>query len=77
MPNERTREKYSLPTVKGIKAFYSSPYVLALLIYFATIVTIGLSIPDDILKNNEWARSFSDFMASVIPQIDRVTSFNI
>lgn len=34
---------------------------------------LSVSVPDRILSNHEWARAFCDFMASFIPQIDRVT----
>jgi hypothetical protein len=41
------------------------------------MAVVGLCIPDDILKANAWARDFSDFMASIVPQIDRITALNI
>lgn len=38
---------------------------------------VGLLIPDDILKSHRWAVDFCDFMASIIPQIDVVTSIGV
>jgi hypothetical protein len=50
---------------------------IALVAYYLAMAFVGLLIPDDILKANAWARDFSDFVASVVPQIDRITALNI
>jgi len=44
---------------------------------WAILATIGLFIPEKILSENEWAWRFSDFMASFIPQIDRIAALNL
>ena len=41
------------------------------------MAVVGMLVPDDILKSYAWAREFSDFMAGIVPQIDRVTALNI
>ncbi|WP_234266822.1 hypothetical protein [Hydrogenophaga sp. NFH-34] len=64
-------------TAQDYKAMYSTPTGMALIIYFVLTVLIGMFIPSDILTANAWAREFSDFMASIVPQIDRVTSLGI
>lgn len=52
------------------------PFGIAFLGYYLLMALVGMSIPDDILSH-AWAREFSDLMASVVPQIDRVTALNI
>lgn len=54
-----------------------NPFGIALIAYYLLMALVGLLIPDDILSANAWAREFSDFMASVVPQIDRITALNI
>jgi hypothetical protein len=44
---------------------------------WAILAAIGLFIPEKVLSENEWAWRFSDFMASFIPQIDRITALNL
>jgi hypothetical protein len=44
---------------------------------WAVLAFVGFFIPDDILTQHAWAREFTDFMASVVPQIDRVTALNL
>ena len=39
-------------------------------------VLVGLLIPGDVLTKYAWAREFTDVMASIIPQIDRITALN-
>jgi hypothetical protein len=46
-------------------------------IAFVVVVVFGLSIPDDIITANVWARQFTDFMAMLIPQIDNVSRVNL
>lgn len=45
--------------------------------YFALMGLIALLIPGDILQAHAWAVTFSDFMASWVPQIDRITALGI
>ena len=33
--------------------------------------------PEKVLSDNEWAWRFSDFMASIVPQIDRIAALNL
>lgn len=54
-----------------------NPFGIALVAYYLVMAILGMLVPDDILKNYAWAREFSDFMAGIIPQIDRVTALNI
>ena len=44
---------------------------------WAILAIIGLFIPEKVLSDNEWAWRFSDFMASIVPQIDRITALNL
>ncbi len=48
-----------------------------LVAYYLLMAIVGMLVPDNILKSYAWAREFSDFMAGIIPQIDRVTALNI
>jgi hypothetical protein len=59
------------------KSVWLNPFGLAMLAYYLIMAVVGLCIPDDILKANPWAREFSDFMASIVPQIDRITGLGI
>lgn len=54
-----------------------NPFGIALLVYYLIMAIVGMLVPDDILKSYAWAREFSDFMASIVPQIDRITALNI
>ena len=54
-----------------------NPYGIALVAYYFVMAVVGLLVPDDFLQGNAWARDFSDFMASIVPQIDRITALNI
>jgi hypothetical protein len=56
---------------------WRNPLVIAMLIYYVVMAVVGLWIPDNILKDNPGAREFSDFMAKIVPQIDRITALNI
>ncbi|RST47375.1 hypothetical protein [Variovorax sp. DXTD-1] len=56
---------------------WRNPFGIALVAYYLVMVVVGLLIPADILQANAWARDFSDFMASIVPQIDRITALNI
>jgi hypothetical protein len=56
---------------------WRNPHGLALVAYYLVMAVVGLLILDDILQANAWARDFSDFMASIVPQIDRITALNI
>ncbi len=44
---------------------------------WAVLAAVGLFIPEKVLSENEWAWRFSDFMASFIPQIDRIAALNL
>lgn len=70
-----------MKTVRNPRQFskedWKNPFGLALIGYYLVMAVVGLLIPDDILKANAWAREFSDFMASVVPQIDRITALGI
>ena len=44
---------------------------------WAVLALIGLFIPEKVLSENEWAWRFSDFMASIVPQIDRIAALNL
>lgn len=59
------------------RSAWRNPYGIALVAYYLVMAVVGLLVPDDILQANAWARDFSDFMASIVPQIDRITALNI
>jgi hypothetical protein len=65
------------PTAQEYKTYFSTPTGMALIIYFLFTALIGMFIPSDVLTANAWAREFSDFMASIVPQIDRITALGI
>lgn len=65
------------PSDGAQKSVWLNPFGLALVAYYLVMAFVGLCIPDDILKANTWAKEFSDFMASIIPQIDRITALGI
>ena len=44
---------------------------------YVLFVYIGLAIPEDVLNAHPSAREFADFMASIVPQIDRVTALGL
>ncbi len=54
-----------------------NPFGIALVVYYLLMALVGMLVPDDILKSYTWAREFSDFMAGIVPQIDRVTALNV
>jgi hypothetical protein len=59
------------------KAFYKSPWGLAFMAYFVAMGLVGALTPPDILTAYSWTRPFTDFMASIVPQIDKVTALGI
>lgn len=65
------------PTAQEYKKHFSTPTGMALLGYYMLTALVGMFIPSDILTANAWAREFSDFMASIVPQIDRITALGI
>jgi hypothetical protein len=62
---------------EDLKEAYSTPYGRALLIYYVAMAIVGLLIPDGILRDYPWARDFADFMAGIMPQIDRITALGL
>jgi len=54
----------------------NKPQKYFLLGSWAFFALVGLLIPSDILEH-AWARQFSDAMAVVIPQIDRITALGL
>jgi hypothetical protein len=59
------------------KPDWRNPFGIALVVYYLVMACVGLAIPDDILSANARAREFSDLMASIVPQIDRITALGI
>jgi hypothetical protein len=59
------------------KKFYTSPWGIVFIAYFVAMGLVGALTPADILTANSWARDFCNFMAGIVPQIDRVTALNI
>ncbi|MEN9842590.1 MAG: hypothetical protein RLZZ612_419 [Pseudomonadota bacterium] len=59
------------------KAFYKSPWGVAFMAYFVAMGLVGALTPPDILTAYRWTRPFTDFMASIVPQIDKVTALGI
>lgn len=65
-----------LPAISG-KTEWANPLNIALIAYYLVMALAGVLIPDDIFKVAPWTKDFSDFMASIVPQIDRITALNI
>lgn len=61
----------------GTKADWQNPFVVAMIVYYLLMAIVGMWVPDSILKDNAWTREFSDFMAGIVPQIDRITVLGI
>lgn len=61
----------------NFKAFYKSPWGVAFIAYFVAMGLVGALTPQDILTAYSWTRPFTDFMASIVPQIDKVTALGI
>ncbi|MDO8457944.1 MAG: hypothetical protein Q7T07_13660 [Burkholderiaceae bacterium] len=59
------------------RSAWRNPFGIALVVYYLVMAIVGMLVPDDILKSHAWAREFSDFMAGIVQQIDRVTALNI
>lgn len=59
------------------KKDWLNPLSLLLIGYYLVMAIVGTLIPDDILSANAWARDFSDVVASIVPQIDRITALGI
>lgn len=55
----------------------NKPQTYFLLGSWAVFAFLGLVIPEDVLTKNEWAREFTDFMAAIVPQIDRITALGL
>jgi len=64
-------------TSTDLKSMLRNPFGVALVAYYLLMAIVGMVVPDDILRSHAWAREFSDFMAGIVPQIDRVTALNI
>ncbi len=62
---------------KKPRASWRRPFAVALLLYYFVMAAVGLLVSDEFLASQPWARGFGDFMASVIPQIDRVTALDV
>lgn len=69
------------PWMKSLFAPYSAETKKVQMIFFfgswALLAAIGLFIPETVLTDNPNLRAFTDFMASFIPQIDRVTALDL
>lgn len=68
---------YSARHPSDIKTMLRNPFGMAIFAYYLFMALVGLLIPDDILKNHQWAVEFCDFMASIVPQIDIVTAIGV
>ncbi len=44
---------------------------------WAFFAFIGLIMPETILRDYDWTQGFTDAVASVVPQIDRITALNL
>lgn len=69
--------KHDAPKQIDFKAFYKSPWGKAFIAYFVVMGLVGALTPPDILTAYGWTRPFTDFMASIVPQIDKVTALGI
>ena len=59
------------------KQFYRTPWGMAFIAYLIAMGLVGALMPPDILTAYSWTRPFTDFMASFISQIDKVTALGI
>ncbi|MFN3493615.1 MAG: hypothetical protein ACK40L_03810 [Hydrogenophaga sp.] len=64
-------------TAADYKRSFSTPLGKAAVGYVALMGLIALFIPSDVLTAYPGAATFSDFMASWVPQIDRLAALNI
>ncbi len=64
-------------TKTNFSKLWNDPFMKVILGYYVIMMIVAFYIPDNILINNAWARDFSDFMASIVSQIDRITALNI
>lgn len=72
------RTLLNLPTqhTTDLRSLMRDPFGIALFAYYIVMAVIGMLIPDDIL-NYQWAKELSDSVAGIVPQIDRITAFDI
>jgi len=59
------------------RQFYRTPWGMAFISYLMAMGLVGALTPPDILTAYSWTRPFTDFMASIVSQIDKVTSLGI
>jgi hypothetical protein len=59
------------------KSAWLDPFAITLGVCYLIMGIVGLLIPENILQANAWAREFCDLMASMVPQIDRITALGI
>lgn len=59
------------------KQFYRTPWGMAFIAYLMAMGLVGALTPPDILTAYSWTRPFTDFMASLVSQIDKVTALGI
>jgi len=64
-------------TAADYRKSFGTPLGKASLGYVALMGLIALFIPEDILEAYPWAVAFCDFMASWVPQIDRLADLGI
>jgi hypothetical protein len=87
-PRKKTRRKgFYIPKVtfhtgkpgapagqsSAARSFWFGPLGKLLLAYYVVMVAFGLLIPENILSTHSGLKTFTDFMAAIVPQIDRVT----
>jgi hypothetical protein len=65
------------PQKVDCKKFYTTPWAIVFIAYFVAMGLVGALTPADILTANSWAKDFCNFMAGLVPQIDRVTALSI
>lgn len=60
-----------------VKQFWSTPLGVTFISYIVGMGLVGALTPPDILTAYSWTRPFTDFMASYVSQIDKVTALGI
>jgi hypothetical protein len=56
---------------------WRDPRVVVLIAYCFAMAVIGLLIPEDVFRKSQWARDFTDVMASIVPQINRIAALDM
>ena len=53
----------------------AGPYVAIFGCYVPSVI-LALFVPDDILSSSDWAATFSNWIAALVPMVDRASSLS-